>query len=61
MRTDSCVVNPDQDLEGFVLKMNQDASESHLRATITVIDGDHRVVGFISHPEDVAGITIVWS
>ncbi|HEY7029359.1 MAG TPA: CBS domain-containing protein [Gemmatimonadales bacterium] len=61
MRTDSCVVSPDQDLEGFVLKMNQDASESHLRATITVIDGDHRVVGFISHPEDVAGITIVWS
>ena len=61
MRTDSCVVTPDQDLEGFVLKMNQDASESHLRATITVIDGDHRVVGFISHPEDVSGITIVWS
>ena len=23
-----------------------------------MIDGDHRVVGFISHPEDVAGITM---
>jgi CBS domain-containing protein len=61
MRTDSCVVAPDQELGGFVLKMNQDANESHLRATITVVDGDHKVVGFISHPEEVPGLTILWS
>lgn len=61
MRTDSCVVGPEQELDGFVLKMNQDPNEAHLRATITVVDADHRVVGFISHPEDVPGITLVWS
>jgi len=60
MRTDSCVVGPDQELTGFVLHMDQDPEESHLRATITVIDGQRRVVGFISHPELVAGLTILW-
>jgi hypothetical protein len=40
--------------------MDQDPEESHLRATITVIDGERRVVGFISHPELVAGLTILW-
>ncbi|HUL69969.1 MAG TPA: CBS domain-containing protein [Gemmatimonadales bacterium] len=60
MRTDSCVVGPDQELAGFVLHMDQDPEESHLRATITVIDGERRVVGFISHPELVAGLTILW-
>lgn len=61
MRTDTCVVAPEQELEGFVLNMNQDSNESHLRATITVVDKDHCVVGFISHPEDVAGLTVIWS
>jgi len=61
MRTDSCVVRPDQELEGYEVRMNQDPNESHLRATITVVDENNRVVGFISHPEDVAGVKIIWS
>lgn len=61
MRTDSCVVAPDQELTGFVLHMDQDPHESHLRATITVVDAEHRVVGFISHPELVPGLRILWS
>jgi CBS domain-containing protein len=60
MRPDACVVGPDQELDGFVLHMNQDPSESHLRATITVVDSEHRVVGFISHPEQVPGIRVLW-
>jgi CBS domain-containing protein len=60
MRPDACVVGPDQDLAGFVLKMNQDPSDTHLRPTITVVDADHCVVGFISRPEQVAGIQIDW-
>ena len=59
MRTDSCVVGPEQDLTGFVLHMDQDPEESHLRATITVVDQDRRVMGFISHPEQVPGLEIV--
>lgn len=60
MRTDSSVVGPDTELEGFTLYMNQDPNESHLRATITVVDSEHRVIGFISHPEQVAGVKMVW-
>jgi hypothetical protein len=40
--------------------MDLDPNESHLRPTITVVDSDRRVVGFISHPEQVAGVEIVW-
>jgi hypothetical protein len=40
--------------------MNQDPSESHLRATITVVDSEHRVIGFISRPEQVSGIKVIW-
>ena len=61
MRTESAVVSPDTELTGFVLQMNQDTDDSHLRPTITVVDKDHLVVGFISHPEDVDGLDIVWS
>jgi CBS domain-containing protein len=60
MRTNSCVVGPAQELDGFELRMGQDPTESHLRPTITVIDADHRVIGFISHPEQVAGLKIIW-
>ncbi len=60
MRTDSAVVDPDTELDGFTLYMNQDPSELHLRPTITVVDTEHRVIGFISHPELVAGLKIVW-
>ena len=51
MRTNSPVVRPDQELEGFTIRMDLDPTESHLRPTITVVDEDRRVVGFISHPE----------
>lgn len=61
MRTESAVVSPDTELNGFVLRMNQDPEDSHLRPTITVVDTDHLVLGFISHPEDVDGLEIVWS
>lgn len=60
MRTDSCVVGPDTKLDGFAIDMNQDPSESHLRPTITVVDAEHHVIGFISHPEQVAGVKVVW-
>lgn len=61
MRTESAVVSPDTELKGYVLRMNQDPDDSHLRPTITVVDKDHLVLGFISHPEDVDGLEIVWS
>jgi CBS domain-containing protein len=60
MRTNSPVVTPDQELEGFRVRMDLDSSESHLRPTITVVDDEHRVVGFISHPEQVPGVHIIW-
>lgn len=60
MRTDSAVVGPDTELNGFALYMNQDPNELHLRPTITVVDSEHRVIGFISHPEQVDGLRIVW-
>jgi predicted transcriptional regulator len=60
MRTDSCVVGGDTELDGFSVYMNQDSTESHLRPTITVVDSEHRVVGFISHPEQIPGIKLIW-
>ncbi|HEU5169362.1 MAG TPA: CBS domain-containing protein [Gemmatimonadales bacterium] len=60
MRTNPPVVKPDDELSGFQLRMDLDPSESHLRPTITVVDDDGRVVGFISHPEQVPGVTIIW-
>lgn len=60
MRTNVTVVAPDQELDGFQLRMDLEPNESHLRATITVVDADRRVVGFISHPEQVPGIDIIW-
>lgn len=60
MRTQSVVVGPDQELDGFELRMDADPNESHLRATITVVDAERCVIGFISHPEQVSGIRIVW-
>jgi predicted transcriptional regulator len=59
MRTDTCVVGPDTELDGFQLFTNQDPTDSHLRATITVVDSAHRVIGFISRPENVAGLKII--
>jgi CBS domain-containing protein len=59
MRKNSAVVRPNQELEGYELRMDDDANESHLRATITVVDDDGRVVGFISHPEQIPDLKIV--
>jgi predicted transcriptional regulator len=59
MRTDTCVVGPDTELEGFQLYMNLDPGDSHLRATITVVDSAHQVIGFISRPENVSGVRII--
>ena len=61
MRTNSAVVRPDDELDGFELRMDLDPNESHLRPTITVVDEDGRVVGFISHPELISGIKIIWN
>ena len=61
MRTRSPVVQLDQELDDFQVRMDLDPSDSHLRCTITVVDGDGRVVGFISHPEQIAGVQIVWA
>jgi CBS-domain-containing membrane protein len=60
MRTNSPVVRPDQELTGYQVRMDLDSNESHLRPTITVVDRDGLVVGFISHPEQIAGVEIVW-
>ena len=59
MRPNSSVVGPDQELDGFELRMDHDPGELHLRPTITVLDEHGRVVGFISHPEDVTGLKII--
>ena len=60
MRTRSSVAQPEQELEGFQVRMDLDPSDSHLRPTITVVDADGRVVGFISHPEQIEGVQIIW-
>jgi CBS-domain-containing membrane protein len=59
-RTRSSVAQPDQELDGFQVRMDLDPSDSHLRPTITVVDTDGRVVGFISHPEQIEGVQIIW-
>jgi hypothetical protein len=60
MRTNSPVVEPDQELQGYRIRMDLDPTESHLRPTITVVNRERKVVGFISHPELVEGVEIVW-
>jgi CBS domain-containing protein len=60
MRTNSPIATAEQELDGFKVRMDLDPDESHLRPTITVLDADRRVIGFISHPEQVPGVEIVW-
>ena len=60
MRKGSCHVAPDAELHGYELQMDNEPNESHLRPTITVVDAERRVVGFISHPEIIPGLKIVW-
>jgi CBS domain-containing protein len=57
-RTDTPVVKPESELKGYKLPKQLDAADHHVRATIVVLDGDKRVVGFIPHPEEVPGIVI---
>jgi CBS domain-containing protein len=60
MRPNSPVVHPDRDLTGYEVRMDNDPNESHLRPTITVVDGQGKVVGFISHPEQIPDVKILW-
>lgn len=60
MRTNSPVVKADQELDGYRVRLDLEPNESHLRPTITVVDNERRVIGFISHPEQVPGVEIVW-
>lgn len=57
-RTDTPVVKPETELKGYRLPKQLDSADHHVRATIVVVDGDKRVVGFIPHPEEVQGIVI---
>ncbi len=61
MRTRSPVAQIDQELEGYKVRMDLDPKDSHLRPTITVVDNEGSVVGFISHPEQIPGVDIVWN
>jgi hypothetical protein len=51
------VVSPDTELVGFALA-RLDAHDTHIRSTIVVLNPDKRVVGFIPHPELIAGVVI---
>ena len=55
-RTDTPVVKPDTELKGFKVAKQIDPADHHVRATIVVLDGGKKVVGFIPHPEEVQGI-----
>lgn len=58
-RTDTAVLPPDTELNGYHLRQHLDPGDSHVRSTIVVVDKDRKVVGFIPHPEDVDGIVII--
>lgn len=60
MRTRSPVIKGDDELSGFRVRMDLDPRDSHLRPTITVLDDEGQVIGFISHPEQIEGVEIVW-
>lgn len=55
-RTDTPVVLPDTEMKGFKVAKQLDPTDHHVRATIVVLNGDKKVVGFIPHPEEVQGI-----
>ena len=54
-RTDTAVVNPETEMKGYKLERDED---HHVRATIVVVDKSKAVVGFIPHPEEIAGIVM---
>lgn len=57
-RTDTALVSPDTELKGYGLARRPDPADSHVRATIVVVDKERRVVGFIPHPEEIEGILV---
>src|SRR4029077_12016162 len=57
-RHDTTVGSPDAELTGVKIKRQLASTDHHVRATIVVVDPTKRVVGFIPHPEEVAGIVI---
>src|SRR3989441_11196093 len=57
VRTDTAVVTPDTELDGFRIE-RLDEKDTHIRSTIVVVDHTRRVVGFIPHPEQVEGIKV---
>jgi len=57
-RTDTPIVEPETELRGFKVAKRPDPTDHHVRSTIVVLNGDKKVVGFISRPEDVQGIVI---
>ena len=58
LRTDTAVVSPTTELAGLRLARAVDAGGHAVRATIVVVDASRKVVGFIPHPETIAGIVI---
>jgi CBS domain-containing protein len=58
LRQDTAVVAPETELKGYKLTKPADEHDSHVRATIVVVDKDRSVVGFIPHPEEIAGIVV---
>ncbi|HLQ59800.1 MAG TPA: CBS domain-containing protein [Gemmatimonadales bacterium] len=55
-RTDTPVIKPDTELNGFRVAKQLDPNDHHVRSTIVVLNGEKKVIGFIPHPEDVRGI-----
>ena len=58
IRTDTAVVSPTTELVGYRLPKQLDLADHRIRSTIVVVDKDKRVVGFIPHPEEVAGVVV---
>lgn len=57
-RQDTIVVTGETELQGFKIE-RPDEKDTHIRATIVVVDGNKRVMGFIPHPEFIQGVVIV--
>ena len=57
-RTDTPVVKPETELNGYRVAKQLDPTDHHIRSTIVVVNGDKKVVGFIPHPEEITGIVV---
>jgi hypothetical protein len=51
-------VAPETELKGYKLTKPADEHDSHVRATMVVVDKERRVVGFIPHPEEIVGMIV---